>query len=288
MSRIKRGKIIVLTVMLLSLCGCGGQKYPDYFQKIVDAHEQGIETGRDDGLQRSYEETYSKDTINAYADTVPRPKLGEFNYYLNWLKTEDGTVLENISVDLKPYMQDAQNGECGTGGVFYEDKKVFIAISVSEWELPNECIVDKTLLLEFSTENPDEYVVTEFNISSSFECPYRVADKLCFRNGAGTPIYQIDMETKEVYDCSRELETAKEYAESMSEKFGKEVSLYWLSAKDYVDGVMVYSGTVQEEMDSENLASIYLAYEGETLVGVLMIDSATGEITYITPEDVTE
>ncbi|MBQ7776457.1 MAG: M56 family metallopeptidase [Lachnospiraceae bacterium] len=267
--------------------------YPSYLYEILCYRETGVMSKnlkRDEGVLHSYADDYAAASASAPAYAAKRDIFLEDGALCNikWLKLGDDFTLEKLTFDLSDRFAEEGLSQGSLVDIFYDEEwnKVFLLVNAftmpeEEAEKPYKEI---TWLLEFAPESPNNYSIEKYETTGAWfgEC-VRVGDSIFLHGGAGSVPFEIDLVTKEGRSCQQEYDSAKQMVEDFSKTYEAEhdvsVGIHWFSATAQYENVTIFTGIVQDDMDTPILATIYLARQNGEIVPAMLIDEETGEIT---------
>lgn len=275
------GIFIGMLLALQTVAGCGSEKYPSYFEKVLQNREEKGAAGI----------LLDIDKKKGLPIAVSITSEDGYLYEITGFKLSEDKVLEDITVDLSEYRVEGHIWE--NDGIFYEeaDDTVYMTFDLStngsnetskgEEEIPY------FILMQFQTAEPRNYQLTAYYAKRVegywFTDAYCIEDTLYENVGAASAVpVAINLKTKELYECTAEWEKAEEAAADFVAEYsrdGKNALLCYLTPAAKIDTVTIYVGQVKETMDTETLMSVYLAYQERELLGIMCINEETGEIT---------
>lgn len=284
---------VVAVAVLLCLCmGCAnGQGKTSYFAPLL-AEQDGDSTTvayekAEGGLTKVYKETPEGANPLTYHHIEATKENGEL-FQMVWMKLNDNTLIENVEIDLSAY--GSPEGGWMQDGAFYEEASdsvflTFDAVSAQMGDVTGAV----WLLVQMPVGNPSSYQITAFDDAQLkqygfwFSEACRIGTKIYENQGVNTPMWSVDLETKEIVCLEYVKETAETVAkdvakEFFAEKAWEEPFAIWYSIGYQMDDVTVYQATVCEEMDLDSIFTLYLAFRGEECVGVMLEDVSSNTL----------
>lgn len=262
---------IWLLTLVLAFCamGCGQtvgkQDAASYLDEVVQKAENGYQWGDkvDFGLPYcyKYKEWSEESTEDGWKGEENISSENAYSFRIDRLRADGKVLLTDTTFDMKEYLTEADSATAYVRGVFYDGENGNIYIPVSS--------VDKeyTWLVEVPTEKAEDYTVTEFAGESNwFGHCYRLGDFIYLNGGASAIPIAINPATRELRTCALEYEGATEIAQKWikeNQPSWENAQVFWFWAMDEApDGSIIYYAMVQEDMDTDTLLEIYLAYRG--------------------------
>lgn len=298
--------VVIVVVVTVGLATSRAVKvpyseYPEYFRPILEQRETAQEKGpvlclgADEGIKMNYNSAKPEDVEAGYnsVDGGGTPENG-YVYKIDWLKTKEGILLRDITIDLSAYSladRSYQGWEVYWyhDGCFYDSERgmVILTFDVSQMASYEDYEGPLWLIVELKPEAPQEYQVTEvcdINQMLWFTAAFRIGDFI-FDGGAtlaqGLPV-SFNYVTKEICDGKAAEKTIREALAGFLEAYAEteeEPSLLLIQISAVVEDVVVYAGIVQKDEGGRALQSVYAAFRGDELLHVMTIDEVTGEIT---------
>lgn len=228
-------------------------------QKAENGYQWGDKV--DFGLPYCYKEWSEESTEDGWKGEENITSENAYSFRIDRLRADGKVLLTDAVFDMKAYLTEADSATAYARGVFYDGENGNIYIPVSS--------VDKeyTWLVEVPTEKAEDYTVTEFAGESNwFGYCYRLGDFIYLNGGASAIPIAINPATRELRTCAQEYEGATEIAQKWikeNQPSWENAQVFWFWAMDEApDGSIIYYATVQEDMDTDTLLEIYLAYRG--------------------------
>lgn len=258
----KQKLLMLLGILTVMLCGCAADNadYPEYFAPIVEELKTSAESAVPVMKTQWVESTDYY--LDKYADKVYTCSIDNIKY----------------SFDLSDVLENAKKWYWGTAGVFTNEENNLTYILLHDYNcfsyeddpVPS---APQLLLIEFSTEESEEYQVYPYTVEPVTAFGW---DVICYQLGetiyiAGEKeLAAINLDTKEYHYCDEEYANAEKYVQ---DKFGQEpYHIYYFRAIQDQDGVIIYSADVDESFDELSpIGMIYAAYKDNKLIASMYV-----------------
>lgn len=253
-----------------------GPQYADYFMPIIDTlhnNDISVEFTRPSSQLFIFREGSLEFTEpsqeNAYTLTFSK---------LAYTETD---TLENVSVDLGLYFS---KYAWAPNTLHYREETRCIYISYTLAPHKQPINGPSILLIEIPVDEPQAYTVIPFGYgyetdlyqSALWFTEAYLLDNLIYYNTfshEGT-LWAINLDTKQLFSLSHVNSTLNSAALEHLRLYGMDETYSICTAVCYKQGnVTVYSGTVSKETDTPVLFTVYLAYDGDTLIDTLYLDT---------------
>ncbi len=253
-------QLLFLGIMVPLLCGCSsnGQEYPEYFAPIVRELETSPETiipvmdvKWDKGI-----DYYSDE----YANKIYACSINNVEYEFS----------------LEDELESAKQWHWSTAGIFSgEEEMTYICLNDNTVmygdDIPQS---PQLLLIEFSTNKPEEYQVWSYTVEPVYAFGW---DVICYQLqnhiyiAGEKELASINLDTKE-YDCyNEEYAYAEKY---IKDKYGEEpYHIFYFRAVLEQDDVIVYSVEVDESFDELSpIGMLYVAFRDHNPIANMYVD----------------
>lgn len=272
--------------------------YSVYFQDILQANYE-----EKDGKYQKITEVGSGAKFS-YVENVTEyqePQIGyhspTFDFYLerggmihiDWLKLSNDNILENLNFDMSTYMKESGFYHVALHDLFYDKdlEQVYVVICTMGSNIDAEAgRTDKTWLVSFASQTPEDYEIYTFEYSSWFGECYKVDNLIFLHGGSGDTPYVIDVETMEGRLCTAEHTAAQAATYEMAVKDMKEqdrlLHICWMKALGTYEDVELYSGLLMEAMDFfPGIADVYVASRDGVVLETMVVEKETGEVIIV-------
>ncbi len=274
--------------------------YPVYFQEILHEYDEKghAETKWDTSIYAPQISTENEYDYTNFELNHP------FAYNIKEWKVAEGKIIKDAYIDLSEYKSGGRRWSHDTA--FYNeanDMVYLVAVPFPRGLQVNATDEEKEeyerqiktnillMLVEFPFSDPTNYNVTLFtsddiNVGGAwFHYTYHIGNIL-YKQSDFNDLWAIDLDTKEMQylGAQRDLieKTITEYATPL-EADGINLDLHGLHALEKKGDIVIYSGNATDRYDWDiygPIYSIYLAYDGDTLLGSLVINESTGDFDY--------
>lgn len=183
---------------------------------------------------------------------------------------------ESYSYDLTEVLSGYEEWNWQTAGIFVNEKDETTYICLSDFNITYEKVQNpQTILIEFPTENPEDYQITAFEQGLAWidNC-YLVGD--CIYIQSENSLMAIDIYTKELRFCNEERTLLEAYAKK---NFGEEpYHTYFFNAVRAENNTVIYSAAVAEAEDTLPVAGmVFVACKDGKPIGYMCADYANSE-----------
>ena len=245
------------------------EDYPNYFTSIIQeikSDDSGV------GLYSVMDMWWDRNLYDALED-------GKIEYvYCEYSGKEYTCEIngESYSFDLQDELMGTGKWNWWTAGTFFDEEKDTVYICLNNAFPYQEDMVQTPhlILIEFSTEKPEEYQVWSYEVeppnlfSAEVRKCYRLGDKLFIAGQTGDA--SIDLNTKQLRYYTKERLALEDF---VNEKYGEEgYQAVFFRAVYEQDGVTVYSVHVSEAIDIQPVAVVYAAVQNEKVISYMKID----------------
>lgn len=251
-----------------------GADYPDYFAPII----QEIKAGDSDaGLYNVMDKWWDKSLLDQKLHGSLN--VGEY-FYAEYSNKEYTCEMlgETYSFDLQDELVGDGKWSWWEAGTFFDEDndRVYICLNNAFSYYEDMVQTPHLLLIEFSTEKPEEYQVWSYEVEPPDlfgwevrKC-YRLGDKIFIADEEGDA--SIDLNTKQLRYYTEERLALEDFVD---EKYGEEgYQAVFFRAVYEQDGVTVYSVHVSEAFDVLPVAVVYAAVQNDKIISYMSIDLA--------------
>lgn len=261
----KKQMIVLICALVVVLCGCSSkteEKCPVYFELVL----KEIETNNENTspvIEKWMNQ--STDFSEEYAEKIYSCVINGVEY----------------SFDLHDVLSNAEEWYWSTAGIFFDgEDKTYICLH--DYNIMYESGIEQEyqlLLIEFSTNAPDEYQIYPYKVEPSYLFGW---DVICYRLendiyiAGETELVAIELDTKQMRYCRKEMEALSDL---VKKNYGEEAyHPFFFRAILEQDDVVVYSAQLAEAIDTAPAYAIYIAYENEEIISYMTVDLCAEEI----------
>lgn len=251
---------VLLCVLSACLVGCTGTKGADYkkeLKEVVAFQKEAVSSSR-------WEESIAPG--GKYENKV-------FSCYI------DG---EWVDFDLSEELTAADEWDWTVAGVFRREGEEKTYVCLRDINMQRETVqVPQLMLLEFDTENPQEYTLYPYELENpqvfgwEVDACYRMEEEIyvSFRNET----VAINTDTKELRNCEKEVAWLETYA---ADKAADKESLHNFRAVSVKDGAVTYAAQISENFTDTAMKKVYVTVkDGEAKAYAYVELTQDGQIT---------
>ncbi len=257
----KKKILLIVSTLIFLLCGCslqnGNKNYPQYFLPIIEE----LESSRDKYRQTAALPIDVWWDMGSFGGGTCADKI--FSCYING---------EYYSFDSGNLLSDTDEWDWDAIGIFSDEttNKTFVIFhhfdTVSETkEIPS------LILLEFDTDNPEDYIMTPFDVPvlNWTDACYRIGNNI-YIAAADNNFASINLDTKELSFCEEEYL----FSDSLINEYYGETPYHMCGFRATLDqnDIIVYSAFVSEALDTTPAGMVSVAYEDSQPIAYMVID----------------
>ncbi len=208
---------------------------------------------------------------------------GSVDCKIDWMKLNEELILEDLSFDLT---MEFIEKEVLTGtilDIFYDEKNEqdgTVSVIVNAYKSnESEGYQEVTWLIQFSPIKPEGATVISYDTQGVWFGEIKYVNG-CFylHSGADTLPYEINPHalSREGRSCEKEyyraVRIATEFMDNLKAMQGIDSSIHWFSVVGEMNGMTLYQGLVQEEMDTPILAKVYVTTKNGEIMDAWLVE----------------